>query len=74
MSAFVWVGVVCVVALIVGLLADRRARYRERTRLAAAVRAQAIAESIPNRGVTVRGGSRDRQLSGKARRRARRVG
>lgn len=51
----------------------KREHLRRAAMLDAAVRAQAIAEGIPARGVTVRGASRDRSLPGKARRRQRRL-
>lgn len=77
MSPVAWIilaGLCAVVVVILIERADQRSKRRRRAeQLEAAVRAQAIAESIPLRGITVRGASRDRQLSGKARRRARRV-
>lgn len=73
MSPITFVIFVSVVALIGGVVVDHIVQRRRAARLEAAVRAQAIVESIPLRGVTVRGASRDRTLSGKARRRARRV-
>jgi len=66
-------------ALLVALFVRWRVVVRDRreveraARLDAAVRAQQIVELIPERGVTVRGASRDRSRPGKQRRRARRV-
>lgn len=60
--------------LYVAVERSRRAKRRRRAQLLdAAVRARQLVELIPERGVTVRGASRDRSRPGKARRRERRA-